>query len=508
MAYRRTTLADLAAGRGNVSRIIMESGQAQADSARRGGEGWANAFGNISQQLGGALQASAAEGRQKSVQDAVSLATRNQYPSATKPATGAADVSDPGSDHMATILDRLSPEDRPLAIKGIQEIQAYGAKVQEHNLTIHELQGKLKDAETKRKGVAADYGAGLGKQISEWLPKQDGGLSAALFGLGNAKSMGTEGIEEIEPVLHGLSQEWEAAKASGDPAAMQAAAEKNRQTIGPIAQKLTMRGTPEWQEKNKPEAGVALPETGLVNPRTGAVIAAGPGKKETRTIPEQIAAAMLAGDDATVAKLTEAQRVASAASRDPEVAASRRDAAAARNAARFDTQTNHSYEYNDKKLEARAKPIIDQAARFDRLVTTVNEKTAQADALIAPELLTVMAGGAGSGLRINEAEIKNVKGGRSGWANIEAAIQHWVPGQALQVTDDQRAEIGKLLAHFRDRLNAKTSAIEEARGALIEAKDVTAHRRILADLDKKLGDVGKNDGDGGTPAGKKNPFRK
>lgn len=502
MALRRLTLADLEPGRSNVSQILMEGGRAQADIAQRGGDAWANAIGNITGTLAGGVQRYGQERQQKKVQDAVSRATSPRYPSATKPVAGSeADVADPGMAHMRSILDTLSPEDRPLAMKGIQEIQAYSDKVQEHNLTVKELQGKLADAETKRKLVAADYGAGMGKQITQWLGKPDGGLSAALFALGNAKAIGTGGLEEVEPMLGSLAQEWEAARASGDPAAMQAAAEKNRQAIGPFAQKLTMGGSPEWQEKNKAKVSSLAEGARLVNEDTGATVAEGAPRRETRSVDEQIAAAHLIGDEATVAKLTEAQRLSAASKRDPAVAEARVDAARARDAARFDTQTNHSYEYNDKKLEARAKPLSDQAARFDRLVTTVNEKTAQADALVAPELLTVMAGGSGSGLRMTKAELENVVGGRSKWASIEAALQKWVPGQALSITDSQRAEIQKLLTTMGGRIEAKASAIEEARNSLIDAKDVSSHRRILADLDKKLGDVGKDDGK------KKNPFR-
>jgi hypothetical protein len=500
MALRRVTLADLAPGRSNVSRIIMEGARAEADAAQRGGEGWASGLANVSQQLSGALQASAAESRQRNVQDAVSLATRNRYPSATKPVAGsAADVADPGSDHMAAILDRLSPEDRPLAIKGIREIQSYGAEVQQHNLQIKKLQGDLSDAEAKRQTIAADYGAGLGKQISQWLPKADGGLSAATFAFGHAQAIGTKGIEEFEPVLQGLSQEWAAAQASGDPGAIQAAAEKNRATIGPLAQKLQMGGSPEWQEKNQ-RKGIAQAEgTAIVDPVSGTVISPASPRRETRSVDEQIAAATLAGDDATVQKLLQVKRQAASAARDPE-------AAAARVAARGDARLDKSYQFNSAELERTAKPLTDQAERFGRLVETVNQKTPQADALIAPELLTVMAGGSGSGLRMNEAEISRVIGGRSKMEGLKAALNKWSldPSKALSVTDEQRKEIGLLLAAMRDRISAKSTALDDARNGLVDATTVEEHRRVMAALKKKLTEAGASTG---APAGRKNPFR-
>ncbi len=83
---------------------------------------------------------------------------------------------------------------------------------------------------------------------------------------------------------------------------------------------------------------------------------------------------------------------------------------------------DRSYQFNSTQLDKLAKPIEDQASRLERLQTTINQQTPQADALLAPELLTVMAGGQGSGLRMNEAEIPRVVGGRSNFESLKAAL--------------------------------------------------------------------------------------
>jgi hypothetical protein len=62
--------------------------------------------------------------------------------------------------------------------------------------------------------------------------------------------------------------------------------------------------------------------------------------------------------------------------------------------------------------------------RFGRLRDTLNQKSPQADALVAPELLTVIAGGQGSGLRMNEAEIARSVGGRSHLEDLKAALNN------------------------------------------------------------------------------------
>src|ERR1051326_230465 len=109
---------------------------------------------------------------------------------------------------------------------------------------------------------------------------------------------------------------------------------------------------------------------------------------------------------------------------------------------RGDARTDKSYQFSVGELDKVGKPITDAVARFGRLQDTIPKKPPQADALVAPELLTVMAGGAGSGLRMNEAEISRVVGGRSNLESLKAALNKWSlnPSQALSNTAAQRSE--------------------------------------------------------------------
>lgn len=496
----------------------MEGGRAQADALQRGGDAWANAIAGITGTFASGLNQYGQERKQQNTQEAVRRATSPAYPSATRPVPGtASDVPDPGAAHMEAILGRLSPEDRPLAVKGIQEIQSYAQKVQEHNLQVEELKGKLADAETKRKLVAGDYGAGLGKQITQWLGKPDGGLSAALFGLGNAKAIGTQGIDELEPVLQGLSQELEEARASGDPKAMQAAAEKNRQIIGPLALKLQANASPEWLEKNQPKTRTIKTRDALGN-EVEQIVKDEPGQTFTSApkLPADEFEAFVRtryGPRPSAEQRLAAKQQWAAAGRDPNVAAARTDAATAREQTRLDTRADKSYQFNSAELERTAKPLTDQAERFGRLVETVNQRTPQADALIAPELLTVMAGGQGSGLRMNEAEIARIVGGRTAYESLKATLNKYSldPSKGLSVTDAQREQIKALVGTMRDRIASKASALNEARQALIDADSVEEQRRVMARLKATLNDVGvgTSSAPGGAGAGtkKKNPFR-
>lgn len=153
---------------------------------------------------------------------------------------------------------------------------------------------------------------------------------------------------------------------------------------------------------------------------------------------------------------------------------------------------DRSYTQGNSALESIRKPIADQMDRFARLSETVNQSTPQADALIAPELLTVMAGGAGSGLRMNEAEISRIIGGRSNIEGLKAALNKWQldPTKALSVTPAQRQQIRDLMGAVKQRTDAKLALVNAASQALIDAPDVETQRRIIADVRKKLDEVG------------------
>lgn len=142
---------------------------------------------------------------------------------------------------------------------------------------------------------------------------------------------------------------------------------------------------------------------------------------------------------------------------------------------------DHSYEINSKALEQVGSPVDQAISRMGRLEETLNQKNPQADALIGPELLTIMAGGQGSGLRMTEAEISRVVGGRSAWENLKGKLQHWSldPDDARTITPDQDRMIRSLVDAVHSKLQQKQGIINQARQDLINADDVKAHREIV-----------------------------
>jgi hypothetical protein len=92
-----------------------------------------------------------------------------------------------------------------------------------------------------------------------------------------------------------------------------------------------------------------------------------------------------------------------------------------------------------------------------------------------------MAGGQGSGLRMNEAEIARVVGGRSNWESLKASINKWQldPSKANSITPDQRQQIRALVKTVSDKLNSKQEILNQAAGDLVNSDDPKEHRGIV-----------------------------
>lgn len=163
------------------------------------------------------------------------------------------------------------------------------------------------------------------------------------------------------------------------------------------------------------------------------------------------------------------------------------DAQAAREASVLD----RSYTYNQNRIDKIRQPLQDRAERLSRLDDSVFAHSAQADSLIAPELVTVVAGGQGTGVRITQGEIDNVMHGRSNWEAVKAAVNKWNPNnkEALSITDAQRADVVELLKMVRDRNGEALKAADDASDKLINASSVTEHRQIVNDFHKQIASI-------------------
>lgn len=152
---------------------------------------------------------------------------------------------------------------------------------------------------------------------------------------------------------------------------------------------------------------------------------------------------------------------------------------------------DRSFQYNSGRLDKLGAPLDQLNTRIGRLNDTIAQQSPQADALMAPELLSIMAGGAGSGLRMNEAEISRIVGGKSAWEDLKSNINHWNanPKNARSILRAQDAQIKALVSAVQAKLQSKQAILEDARGRLIASDDVQEHRRIIMETQKKLNDI-------------------
>lgn len=155
----------------------------------------------------------------------------------------------------------------------------------------------------------------------------------------------------------------------------------------------------------------------------------------------------------------------------------------------LDAETQQSYQFHAGRLEKQRDGISSQLDRISRLRDTLNQGSPQADALVAPELLTAMAGGQGSGLRMNEAEISRIVGGRTNWETLKAKLGAWQadPSKGFALTPAQRQQVGALLDSRSTRLAGEEKILDDAGSQLVTATSPQQHRAIYMKAQQALG---------------------
>jgi len=163
---------------------------------------------------------------------------------------------------------------------------------------------------------------------------------------------------------------------------------------------------------------------------------------------------------------------------------------------------DRSYQYQQTRLDKLRTPVDQISSRLGRLQDTLDQHNMQADALVAPELLSVMSGGQGSGLRMNEAEIARIVGGRTQWENLKAAANKWSadPSTARSITEEQDRQIRALVKTVSDKIHKKqqilTDAASNLLGAGVDTKDAAsvkrAQRQAVSDVQERLDRVDNN----------------
>ncbi|MGA2160534.1 MAG: hypothetical protein ABSG90_15130, partial [Dehalococcoidia bacterium] len=155
----------------------------------------------------------------------------------------------------------------------------------------------------------------------------------------------------------------------------------------------------------------------------------------------------------------------------------RDDAAAAKKV----EEAGKVYDKYNTQLDKLKTPADATAARANLAIHNLDLKTKQADSLVAPEVLTLAAGGQGSGLRMNEAEISRIVGGRSIW---DAIVSHAnkIRESGGTFDDTQRGQLREIASYIAERSAATSSILDKARENMLSGQDdETAVRKAYSD---------------------------
>ena len=127
-----------------------------------------------------------------------------------------------------------------------------------------------------------------------------------------------------------------------------------------------------------------------------------------------------------------------------------------------DAANDRSYQFNSTQLEKVRTPIDALANRMSTLTQNTNFHTPQADSLLAPEILSVVAGGQGSGLRMNQAELERIAGGATKWTQLQTELNKWSTDPAhATFTDEQRNQMRQIVGSIQSKVSAQQKILED-----------------------------------------------
>lgn len=161
---------------------------------------------------------------------------------------------------------------------------------------------------------------------------------------------------------------------------------------------------------------------------------------------------------------------------------------------RLQTTREHAYtEFKDA-----SKPLLDRIDRADKLEASLNQHTDLADSTIAEQLVTLTAGGAGSGIRISQPMIDQVLNkSRTRWQDLEQSLKRWSVAPedkkgnlGLFFTDDQRKAITDLGRAYRAEALKARKKILDYRRKIDDANDISTINHLRTQAQQDLFDPG------------------
>jgi len=160
-------------------------------------------------------------------------------------------------------------------------------------------------------------------------------------------------------------------------------------------------------------------------------------------------------------------------------------------------RSDRSYVASTREIDRARQPVDTIAGRLSNLETSLAQGNMLTDSMLGPEILSIMAGGQGSGLRMTDAEINRVVGGRSAWDDLRARFQRWsTDPNARAIPPNEQRQVRSLVDAMQAKVQKKLAAFQQADDALDQSTDPEDHKKIVSGLKRELEQI-----DGGASAG-------
>lgn len=114
-----------------------------------------------------------------------------------------------------------------------------------------------------------------------------------------------------------------------------------------------------------------------------------------------------------------------------------------------------------KDINTEQTKLDTDLERVDRAETVLSSPNFLADAVAAPEVLQIMAGGMGSGLRMTDAELNRVNSAQNKLDQLKAGLAKWGIGAPKTLQDDIRKNMKDLIETVRKARERKAAIMEQ-----------------------------------------------
>lgn len=149
-----------------------------------------------------------------------------------------------------------------------------------------------------------------------------------------------------------------------------------------------------------------------------------------------------------------------------------------------DKATSQYYASQQAAVDRIRTPIAQQMERAVRALDSLENPSMVSDAVVAPEFLTVIAGGFGTGLRMSEAELSRINMSQNRWDQLRAEFNKWRTGSEPVIQPAMREEMKKILTLAMNRAEKKLSLYDDYLAQMAKATSTDEIKELAAKMRK------------------------